>query len=61
MLILAKIAVINFLAFLLVAWVINSCTNEKDLSQSTRIFIGTWRVITLFLWFVTAAWFIWSL
>lgn len=61
MLTLAKIAVINFLAFLLVTWVINSGTNEKDLSQSTRIFIGTWWAITLFLWFVTAAWFIWNL
>ncbi len=61
MLTLAKIAVINFLAFLLVIWIINSGTNEKDVTQSTRVFIGAWWAITLFLWFVTVAWFIWTL
>lgn len=61
MLTLAKIAVINFLAFLLVIWLVKSAVSKEGVSLNTGAFMGVWMVVSLLLWFATVAWFIWSL
>lgn len=61
MLTLAKIAVINFLAFLLVTLIVRATAGKKDVSLATGAFMGVWVIVSLLLGFATVAWFIWSL
>lgn len=60
MIILAKTAAINFIAFLLVIWGIKTFVG-KEVSLTIGAFIGVWLIVSTFLWFITASWFIWSL
>ncbi len=60
MLILAKIAVINFFAFMLVLW-FRKAIGKKEVSLNTGVFLVVWMAVSALLLFVTVAWFIWSL
>ena len=61
MITLAKIAVINFLAFLLVSWLVKPAVGKKDVSLNTGAFMGAWLLGTIFLlWFTATAILFWN-